>query len=217
MFRFIAQMFDESLDAILAPVEGKPYGQVMGRIGLVMAASAVVVLAALLAGVKGREIRTPAYFIVQEDKAPARLPVLNNPSLSVEKISNWSARALRDIFRFEFGRVDAQLASSEVYFLPQAWSDFQASMQKTEMLDRIRSERLFVVLTPLEEPQLVGRGVVGGREVIRVEAPVVLTYIGGETPVYQYQIIELFVRSVPPTESPEGLAIARLRAHPYRQ
>ncbi len=35
MFKFLAQMFDQSLDKVLEPIEGKPYGQVMGRIGLI--------------------------------------------------------------------------------------------------------------------------------------------------------------------------------------
>ena len=110
-----------------------------------------------------------------------------------------------------------QLNASAVYFQEGAWQDFKASMEKTKLVEKIKSERLFVVLTPMEDPQLIGRGMVGGQEVLRIEVPVVLTYIGGSEPVYQYQILELFVRVVPPAESPEGLAIARLKAHPYNR
>lgn len=217
MFKFLAQLFDQSLDKVLEPVEGKPYGQVMGRIGLIMACSLVMLALAGFIATKGRKVEQPQNYVWQEGKAPMRLPVMNNPSLSVEKITTWSSRALRDVFNLRFDNVDSQLRANLVYFEEGAGEDFLASMQKTKMIDKVKSERLFVVLTPMEPPQLVGRGVVGGREVLRIEAPVVITYIGGAAPIYQYQIIELFVRVVPPAESPEGLLIVRLKAHPYNR
>lgn len=217
MFKFLAQMFDQSLDKVLEPLEGKPYGQVMGRIGLIMACALVVIGLAGALIVKGRTVEQPQNFVLQQGKEPMRLPVMGNPSLSVDKISTWSARAVRDIFNLRFDTVDQQLNASAVYFQDGAWQDFKASMEKTKLIEKIKTERLFVVLTPMEEPQLIGRGMVGGREVLRIEVPVVLTYIGGSEPVYQYQILELFVRVVPPAESPEGLAIARLKAHPYNR
>ena len=217
MFKFLAQMFDQSLDRVLEPIEGKPYGKIMGRIGLIMASALVVIGLAGAVVVKGRKIEQPQNLVIQEGKAPMRLPVLENPSLSVDKISTWSARAVRDIFNLRFDTVDEQLNASAVYFQEGAWQDFKASMEKTKLVEKIKSERLFVVLTPMEDPQLIGRGMVGGQEVLRIEVPVVLTYIGGSEPVYQYQILELFVRVAPPAESPEGLAIARLKAHPYNR
>lgn len=215
MFKLLAQMFDQSLDKVLEPIEGKPYGKIMGRIGFIMASALVVVGLAGVLAMKGRKIEQPQNLVLQEGKPPMRLPVLGTPSLSVDKISTWSARAVREIFGLRFDTVEQQLNANAVYFQEDAWQDFKASMEKTKLVEKIKNERLFVVLTPLEDPQLIGRGVVGGREVIRIEVPVVLTYIGGSKPVYQYQILELFVRIVPPAESPEGLAIARLKAYPY--
>lgn len=217
MFKFLAQMFDQSLDKVLEPIEGKPYGQVMGRIGLILAASFLLIAMAVVVTSKGKHIELPPYHVVQEGKAPMRLPVLNSPSLSVDKITTWSSRALREIFTLRFDNVEQKINASEVYFQANAFEDFRSSMEKTKMIEKIRTERLFVVLTPIEDPQLVGRGVVNNQEVLRVEVPVVLTYIGGAQPVYQYQLMELFIRVVPTTEDPEGLAIARLKAHPYRK
>lgn len=215
MFKMFATMLDQSLDKVLEPIVGKSYGQVMGRIGLIVAMAALVFAGAWMVMVSGRNMPQPAYFILEQGKDPRPIPALSSPGLSVPKIQSWSARALRDIFHLEFGKLDQQLAASAVYFEPSAGSDFRASLEKTQMIERVRSERLFVLLTPLEAPQVVGRGFSQGREAIRVEVPVVITYVGGPELVHQYQIIELFVRVVPPTEAPEGLAIARLKAFPF--
>ena len=215
MFKAFAGMLDQGLDKVLEPIVGKSYGQVMGRIGVILVLSLVVFGGALGVFMAGRDMPQPSYFVVEQGKDPQWVPALGSPGLSIPKIQSWSARALREIFHLEFGKIDSQLAASSVYFESGVWADFRSSLESTQMLETVRSERLFVLLTPLEAPQVVGRGFSQGREAMRIEVPVVITYIGGTEPVHQYQLIELFVRAVPTSEAPEGLAIARLRAYPF--
>ncbi len=216
MFRGVAEFFDHSLDKVLSKPAGPAFSKNMGAIGAVILCAVLSILAALALAFSGRTIEAPQYYIVREGKPPARLPVLDSPALTVEKITSWSERAVREIFRFNFRDYEQRMAQNSVYFTPAAWRDFSASMEKTEMLKNTREQRQFVILTPLEDAQLIDRVVVGGRYVLLVEIPVIITYIGGEEPVYQKQFIQLFLLPVPPEESPEGLAIAKLRAQPYR-
>ena len=216
MFRFVSEFFDHSLDKVLSGPAGPGFGKSMGAIGAILFGSVIVMIAAVALAISGRTIEAPQYHLVKDGAPIGRLPVLNSPSLSVEKITLWSERAARDIFRFSFRDYESRMADNAVYFTPAAWRDFSESMEKTQMLKNTREQRQFVILTPLEDAQLIGRGTVGGKMVLRVEIPVIITYIGGEKPVYQKQLLELFLLPVPPEQSPEGLAIAKLRAHSYK-
>lgn len=216
LFRFVGEFFDHGLDKVLSGPAGPAFGKNMGVIGAVILSSLVVVVAAMGIAISGRGIETPQYYLVKEGEVAGRLPVLATPSLSVEKITLWSERAVRDIFRFNFRDYESRMRQNSVYFTPAAWRDFSASMERTQLLQNTRSQRQFVVLTPMEPAQLIGRSVVNRQVVLRVEIPVIISYIGGEEPIFQKQILEVFILPVPPEQSPEGLAIAKLRAHPYR-
>lgn len=216
LFAPLARLFDHGLDGALEKASGKGLGKVMGVIGTIMAASLVVATCAALLLSAGTQIRPPVYYAVLPGEPPARLRVLDGPALSVDKITNWSARAVRDIFRFNFRDIDARLRASSAYFTPAAYRDFMRAMENSGTIQDVKDQRQFVLLTPMEPAQLVDRATVNGNMVLRVEIPVLLTYIAGEKPVYQKQYLVLFVMPVPTTEDPEGLAIARLEAHPYR-
>ena len=216
LFATVAQRFDQPLDAVLAPTIGNDLARAMGAVGAIMVGALLTIGLAISVGVFGRQVHSPEYFVVAQGKAPAPMRVLNSPSLSAEKIVNWSNRAVRDIFRFNFRDIDSRLESNSVYFTEGSWAEFRASMEKTEMVEKVKGERLFVSLTPMEDPQLIDRVSVNGQEVLRVEVPVVITYIGGAKPVFQRRFIELFLLPVPSTDDPEGLAIAKLSAKPYR-
>lgn len=217
MFKVIAQSIDQSLDRVLEPAVGRDYGRAMGTIGAVLLGSLLVIVFAIGLGWKGREIHQPTYYLVSGGKPVGKLPVLNSPNLSAQKITDWSNRALRKLFTFDFRNIEDVMSDGSVYFSPGAYSDFKASMEKTKMVNKVKTERLKVVLTGLRDAQLVGRGVIGGRMALVVEQPVVLTYIGGEKPVYQYQFIQLLIRAVPTTENPEGLSIVSLKASGYHE
>lgn len=208
MFKGIAQLFDHSQDKVLAPLVGDSYGKAMGVVGAVILSAFVVMLLAVGVAVKGREIQQPSYFLVAPKEKPVRQPVLNSPSLSATKITNWSSRALRDIFTFNFNNVNERMAQNSVYFSEQAFADFQASVEKTGLLEDVQKQRLLVTLTPLGEPRLIGRT----GPYLRIETPVLLTYIGGAQPVHKRNIIELMVEPVDTTKDPEGLSIVRLRS-----
>lgn len=215
MVAFVAKWFDQSLDKLFERGRVEGFEQATGRVGLILLAAFVVLALSMLVWWEGRKIEQPAYFLVRANQEPARLPVLNSPSLSAAKISSWSSRALRDIFRFGFRDVEERLEQSSVYFTTEAYSDFLAALEKSELLTRVREDRLIISLTPLEEPVLVSTVVVNGKRVIRVETVVAITYVGGEEPVVQYRLMEMLVSPVETTEDPEGLAIVRLRPYPY--
>ncbi len=208
IFKVVAQMFDQSLDKVLEPLSGEGYPKVMGVIGAIILSSVLIILLAVGVAVKGRQIVQPNYFLVQKGQKPQRQPVLNGPSLSAVKITNWSSRALRDIFTFNFNNVNQRMAQNSVYFTDQAYIDFQSSLERTGLINDVQSERLVVSLTPLAEPRLIGKS----GPYLRVEAQVLLTYIGGAQPVQKPMIMELMIEPVAPTEDPEGLSIARLRS-----
>lgn len=215
VFKSIAALFDQDLDKSLANPAGPGFGKSMGAIGTILLGAMLCIGASVLLWFSGRTQDPPQYFLVTQE-GPKRLPVLNTPALTVEKITSWSERAVIDIFQFNFRNYQQRMAVNSVYFTPAAWNDFTASMERTSLLETVRSQRQFVVLTPLEPAQLVDLASVGGRQVFRVEIPVIITFIGGERPAYQRQFLELFLVPVPPEESPEGLAIIKLTPHPYR-
>lgn len=208
MFKFVAQMFDHSQDKVLEPLVGESYGKAMGVIGAILLGSFVVMVLAVGVAVKGREITQPAYFLVEPGQKPVRQPVLNGPSFSAGKITNWANRALRDVFTFNFNNVNQRMAQNSVYFSDQGFVDFQASLEKTGLLEDVQNQRLLVTLTPLTEPRLIGRA----GPYLRVEAQVLLTYLGGPQPVHKKHLIELMIEPVSTSQDPEGLAIVRLRS-----
>jgi len=209
MFKFVAQMFDYSHDKVLESVVGDSYGKVMGVIGTILMGAFVVMVLAIGVMVKGREIQQPAYFLVAPQQKPVPQRVLNSPSLSAAKVTNWANRALREIFTFNFNNINQRLNQSSVYFSEQGFVDFKASLEKTGLISDVQGQRLLVTLTPLGEPRLIGRA----GPYLRIEAQVLITYIGGPQPVHKKHLIELMVEPVAPTEDPEGLSIVRLRSY----
>lgn len=216
LFASVARMFDHGLDKVLEKRAPSGLAKTMGAVGTIMVAAVVVGLMGAMILSSGTKIQTPAYYAVLPGEPPGRIRVLDSPALSVDKITKWSARAVRDIFRFNFRDIDARMKANAVYFTPAAHADFVRAMEDSGTIEDVKQERQFVLLTPLEPAQLVDRGQVNGKMVLVVEIPVLLTYIAGEKPVYQRQYLVLYVMPVPTTEDPEGLAIARLEAHPYR-
>lgn len=215
MFKSIAALFDHGLDKALGRPAGPGFDKSMGAIGAIILGALLCVGAAVFIWFSGRTLEAPQYYVVTQE-GPKRLPVLGTPALTVEKITEWSERAVIDIFQFGFRNYEQRMAVNSVYFTPAAWNDFTASMERTNLLETVRSQRQVVVLTPLEPAQLIDLASVGGRQVFRVEIPVIITFIGGEKPHYQRQYMELFLVPVPPEKSPEGLAIIKLTPHPYR-
>lgn len=215
MFAKIASLLDEKLDSVLEPENEKEYSKIMSVIGGVLLSSLLIVLFSILLVYKGNQINAPQYFLIQDGKTIGKLPVLYQPSVSTQKVSRWSAKAIREIFTFNFENVDRKVQSNSVFFTPQAHEDFVNSMIKRKEFEAIKGNRLYSTATLLERPQLISTGSFQGKRIIRVEAPVVMTLLGGKEPVHKKQWIILYVSLVPSTESPEGVVIMKMDQKPY--
>lgn len=216
MFDFIARWIDEPLDDALSKDLGKDYGKVMGIIGTGVLCAAIIILFAIFNVFSASKIEAPQYSVIKNQKVVGKLPVLNSPSFSGEKIKMWSSKLVGDVYNFNFGNINRQIERNKFYFTPAAFEDFKKQIASTKLDEDVISNRLFVTSTPIDDPVIVGRARVNGQDVIRVQVPVVITFIGGDKPVYKKQWLDLFILAVSTTESPEGLQLARIVPKPMQ-
>lgn len=164
--------------------------------------------------------KPPQDFLVKgQSNQVTQIATLSGPILSITKIQSWSARAVKDIFTFDFTNADAHINSVKHYFTSSGWSQFSTSLKNTNLLKTVKNDQLMVSVTPLSPPVAVANPyyVLGKLVWPDIEVPVLLSYTGSQAPDNQKMVIHVMLVQVNPAENPDGVEIAGLTKSDYQR
>lgn len=182
----------------------------MGLCGVMLLSALVIVVAALAARITVARWPRPAVFIVQQGNPPVRLRTLDTPSLSALRVQNWTAHALRDIFRFNFVDYDQHMSDVQSMFTPSGWTAFQAGLASGNVEQHVKNGNLDVFLVPTHAARVVKAGLSGDTLAYTVQMPALMIYRSASSVATVPILATVVVKQVPAYENPQGLGISDL-------
>lgn len=201
-------------DEQLAKYLGKIYTKSLSKLSLVTLCSFVLILAPGFLYYLNINKKEPEFNIVSPSKKTVeKLQVLDLPNLSAGKIENWTAKAVKDSFSFDFYSIDQKMDENRYFFTNSGWDAFYRALNSSKILENITTKQLVVWLTPTSPAYVVASERIKGYEdyvVWRVEMPAVITYVGASSPANQKVLVTALVIQVPTTISPFGVQISQL-------
>lgn len=200
-------------DDILIEKLGTPYKKILSITGVLVLFLVIVSIIPLflryLSIEKNKE--EPEFNLVSIQKKEAReVDSLSGPIITASTVQNWTGKALRNSFSFNFYQMNESFTNNKKYFTADGWNAFYAELGKSKMLENVTDKQLVVWLTLLQDPYVISSYKVGDYVVWDVETTALITYIGASAPTNQKVIVSIKVLQVPTTESPYGIQISKI-------
>lgn len=141
------------------------------------------------------------------------LKTYNAPIISTNAIEEWSTNSVLNILTFNFTNIDEHFNKVKILFTPSGYDGFMNGMNKSGLLDSVRSSSLEVFITPIEKPIITsinGDSSSNSRS-WNVEIQSFISYIGTGAPKNEKIIVSLVIDQVPTYSNPNGIAISTFR------
>lgn len=202
--------------AYLVAIRNESLNLTYRRLGL---AAAVSVLAAVVSvgsflAVTGKPT-PPQYIPMTEDGRLLPLIPLNKPNLDDGAIGAFALKAVRDLNNYDYLGWKTQILRGQNYFTPEAWKAYYQEFESTNILNTVEARKMIVVAQPSGNVVIENRGLGDdGVYLWRVAVPLEIRYVdhlseqGGQTASLSSKgKATLYIRRVPTTLSPQGIAI----------
>lgn len=212
MFQIFNKLLgNNSYDKGLAKIEGKDYKKFIENTGFNVFISIMIVLSlATLYFISASKKPTEFYLVNTEKKEMKLIKTSSEPIMSPRAIESWNSISLTDIFTFNFTNYNKELKSSAIYFTPSGYDGFYKSLEKSGMLESVRTASLEVTLTPTSKSIITDKRVKGGVMTWNIELTAFISYMGtGATKNEQFYILTE-IKKVPTYENPNGIAINKI-------
>lgn len=198
-------------DGIISKHLGKIYDKVLNKLSLALVCLLILVCCpGFLYYLSINKKPVSTNIVSPSKKTVENLETLDLPNLSAGKIENWTAKAVKDSFSFDFYTLNDKLNSNRYFFTDSGWEAFYRALNSSKILENVTNKQLVVWLTPTSPAYVVNSGVVSGYIVWRVEMPAIITYVGASVPANQKVLVTALILQVPTTVSPFGVQISQL-------
>jgi len=121
----------------------------------------------------------------------------------------WATQAARDATTFAYHDYQLRLQAASSRFTTTGWNNFVQALDKSGILEAVKSRRLAVVGRPDAAPQVVQQGVVNGVYRWEIQMPFTIEYMGAESQqvLPARSVLTLIVQRMPNLENPDGIGI----------
>lgn len=163
----------------------------------------------------GGHPKEPAYYAVERHQngqvTGALLQPLIAPIISNQALINWVIDAASSLYTYDQANYKTQIAEViSTYFTPKGGDSFETALKNTGVIDQLVAQKMEVTAVVENQPAILKSGTLSGRQIWKIQLPLLVTYVTASETQQLHFIVTLLVLKVPPTESPEGLAIDQL-------
>lgn len=135
------------------------------------------------------------------------LSPLDEPVVTNKYILEWSTRATRTALNLDFVNYSKQLQSASEYFTSSGWSAFSGALDKSGLLEAVKSQKLMMSAVVPKSPIIRFNGVISGRHIWRISMPVLVTFGSASDQRQRQMDVTMIISRVPALDTPEGIQI----------
>lgn len=173
-----------------------------GKLMIIISVTLVVIITLLMA--------EPEVRVVARDPDGSIVPVIapSEPMVTPEALNDWASRVVTATYTYSFRDWREKFSALKRDFTSRGWGSFTRALERSNMLEVVRNDQVFVSSVPLGAPIVVREGVMDdGRYAWRLEIPLRVTYEGASNRRTQDLLIELLVVRANLLEHRSGLAV----------
>jgi len=178
------------------------------NIGLTVVFLCVTIIMTLLLMMKKRDTPAQTFTVDRKNNTLQNTVTLPYPHQSFKNISGWVFEAIMASYSFDFNNYHKQIDRVSYYYTDNGYKTYLQALQTSKIESQILLNKLEISTIPLQEPVLIKGGAFGTTDYWRYRVPVLVSYYGGKTPVFEKQMVEVLVLRVPSYQNPKGLSIA---------
>lgn len=152
----------------------------------------------------------PQYFAATADGRVFNAHPLSDPFFDSDHVVQWSANAISQVFALDFAHWRQQLTNASANFTTQGWHYFIDSVKKNNNLATLKEFKMVSSAKVTGAPQVIRKGVVGGRYTWMIQVPVIITYSGSAKDITQTAMVVMKVQRMNVVKYPQRIAIDML-------
>jgi intracellular multiplication protein IcmL len=136
---------------------------------------------------------------------------LTEPNVTPTALLKWATLAATSAYTIDFYYYQANVDALKDYFTVDGYVNYLASLQASDSLNRIVSDKLIQSAVATNTAVILQEGVMRGVYTWRIQVPILVTYQGASsTPSYKNLAVSLLVTRVPTEIAPKGIGIAQI-------
>lgn len=175
-----------------------------------LALLAVIMANILLAGAIFYKFITPPppqYFAATPDGRIIDVHPLSDPVVTDSFVVQWAANEVRASFSQDYMHWRKQLQDVSSSFTPGGWKYFLQSMQQSNNLKTLTSQKMVSDAQVTGAPQIIEKQVVDGHYAWKIQLPILVTYANKDKTIPMPMDVTLIVMRMPVKDYPQRIAI----------
>lgn len=173
---------------------------------------AVVLLAGAVVALSLRDRPVDRAYAATPDGRVIALTPLEQPVMSQAALRSWAVRALSEAFTLGHHDYRLRLGEVEAFFTDEGFTSYMDQLEKSLVLERIRTHRQVVAAAAREVPVITKAGKWQGRGMWTLEVPMALTFYAGNRKETMNLLVSVLVMRVKREERPAGIGIQQIVA-----
>lgn len=148
----------------------------------------------------------PQYIPIDSENKVIPLPFVNEKTKQDSEIIDFSIRALKKIYTYDYVNYAEQIQEGSYFFEDPAWNIYLTYLTDSQTLDFVKKNSLVSSFKVVGAPSVYESKVEEGAYIWKVKIPIQITYVG-KTGIIQDGIAHVKVRRVSVIQNPEGINI----------
>lgn len=174
--------------------------------GIVMMSLVTVALAVILVGLIIASPQ-PKYYATTTSGQVVPMHSLSEPVVTNSYLLQWASLSVRTAFNIDFVNYDSQLDQAKSDFTSSGWSKFIDAMNKSGLLDTVKSKKLEMSAVVDGTPVIINTAIIHGRFTWRVQLPILVTFTSASASSKSYWIVTMNVQRISTLDAYKGIQI----------
>lgn len=156
----------------------------------------------------------PVYFAADEVGRLIRVVPVDQPNMSTDEVEAWAVKVATDTFSYNYVNYRDQLQSVQRYYTNYGWTQYMKALQSSNNLVALTQRQMIQTAVPVEKPQVLAEGILGGAYAWKFKMPMLVTYW---LPPYDDQSrfsnaleVTMIVQRQPILQSDHGLGVLQM-------
>lgn len=152
----------------------------------------------------------PVYIATNANGEITPLVTLDRPVMSDGDVASWMVNVLTKTYTLDYANYRTELAAVQPSYTAEGWKGFEKGLTSSRFLETIIGNQYVTTATPMQAPQLINSGLIGGMFAWQYSLPLQVTLRNNnntDTKIYDARI--LVIRQ-PQTIQSDGLGIAQI-------
>lgn len=136
---------------------------------------------------------------------------LTSPIINQQALLQWTTDAASAIYTYDQAHYKQQIQDAiDMYFTPNGGESFRNALQQTGVIQQLVAQKLEVTAVVEKPPAILKSGILLGRQVWKVQMPLLVTYVTASEKQQYLFIVTMMVVRVPTWQSSVGIGIDQL-------